>query len=186
MINSNYVLTAGLTEEQKSSITDALDSPFFGMISAHSARQIIEGDYFALIINRDMLEESDAEELELFFSEIDGGYTTKIFFAKEEDSLTQSADALIYPSLEDFLPEAYQLLKKAYSRAKRQESLTNSLCVSLYILDQIRAYPGISTAALAEKLSRSEAAVKRYIEELIMAGKKIEYDTSAHGWKLCN
>lgn len=184
MVNSKYILTFGLTPHQQQTLADTLKEPRFELVTAQSAKQIIYGDYFALIIHRDSIPQEETESLQIFFSEIDGASTTKIFITSKEDALTESTNSILFSCFKEILPKVCEILKKAYDRAKRQESLTKSMSISFFILNEIIENPGISTRAIAEKLKRSEAAVKRYIEELCMAGKTIYYDLALNGWKL--
>ena len=58
------------------------------------------------------------------------------------------------------------------------------MAMILRVLREIRANPGISTKALAEKLELSTRTVQRHIETLRMAGEFIDYDRSKRGWQL--
>lgn len=184
MVKSKAVLTFGLEEQELKAIVGVLHQPGFGISMAQSNSQLINGAYFAAIIRRDAISQSESGALGAFFSKVDGASTTKIFLTDKEDALTKTTNAQIFYSLEALLDKIDGILKKAYDRARRQENLAKSMAVSFFILQAIKDNPGVSTVHLAERLKRSEAAVKRYIEELCMAGKNIVYDYSLEGWRI--
>ena len=179
---SKKLLLVGLDAGQQEKVLAQLGQAAFQVTPASSPLDLTIPDHFAAIINREALPPQDTTELTLFFAEIDGGSTGRLFIADDADVLARAANGQTYASLEALLPQLGGTLKKAQDRALRQESLTGSIAVSFFIDAQIRANPGITTATLAHMLKRREVEVKRYIEELQMAGRNIRFDKTAMGW----
>lgn len=183
MVNKNYVLSIGLSEWEEAVLLEAVPDAEFQVLTKQPVQALLHGDYFAAIIRRDFIKPDEEKALQDFFQKEDGGSTTKLFLTDTADALTNSTNSQLFVDMDALQDDIAGILKKAYDRAKRQESLTKSMSISFFILEQVLANPGVSTAQLARQLGRSEAAVKRYIEELCMAGKPIAYDYDADGWK---
>lgn len=183
MVNKNYVLSIGLSEWEEAVLLEALPHAEFQVLTKQPVHSLLHGDYFAAIIRRDFIKPEQEMSLRDFFQKEDGASTTKLFLADESDALINSTNSQLFMDMGALQQEVAGILKKAYDRAKRQQGLTKSISISFFIWEQILSHPGISTAELAQQLGRSEAAVKRYIEELRMAGKEIAYDYGVDGWR---
>ena len=184
MVDSATALFCGFTPGEFRALQAPLPPLPFRAVAAGSALQVIETSYFALLLaDAPLLPEEDAA-IRRFFSEVDGESTVKYIVTQNPGRWEPITNAKTFPTVAALAATIAPLLKKAHARALRAENLAKNMRLSFSVLDAITQNPGIQTEQLTRLIGRGQPAVKRYIEELRLAGKNIQYNATTHGWSL--
>lgn len=184
MIDSKRVLAFGLGDTQIKATHASLAAPPYAILQADSYRQIVDTNYFAVIINHSALTPEGLAAVMHFLTEIDGQSTVKIVLSANAPLWKKATNAQVFANFEALLPNLAALLEKAHARARRAEILAKNMNISHFVWQLIGDNPGISTAAISEKIHQPGPVVRRYIEELRLSGQPIAYDPAAKGWLL--
>lgn len=184
MLDSSHILTLGLTDRQNRIIQDHLESLDCTLSVAKDYHDLTDSHYFISVVNTQVLKEDSIRNLTEYYTEVDGSLTEKVILAPGDDALSRASNAQVFPDFATFEAILGSVLQKAHTRAKREENTIHNISSVLVILREIRNHPGMTTADLAEKISRNDAAVRRYIEALRMMGEPILYDEKTKSWKL--
>lgn len=182
MIDSSRVLAIGFKKEELETLAAGAWPQEYALFAAATYRQIMEENYFAVLIAPALLAQKELAELTHFFTKIDGQSTVKLIVAEDPEMWKLVTNAEVFTSFTALHTALPTLLPKAYTRAKRAENLAKNLSASFYVLRLIQDNPKITSPQIATRIQRSEPAARRFIEELRLAGLPIVYDNAADGW----
>lgn len=184
MLNSNMILTVGLSEDDANSVEGYLSGQSSEIIESDDYRKLMNSDYYVSIMDQANLDEDTHKELVQFYSEVDSNLTLKIIITEHPGELVKVSHALVFKNFEDLSSELADILVKAYIKAKKEENTIRNFAYSMMIFEHIQEHPGITTAELAHRIDRTENAARRFIEILRTSGKKIDYDMKNKGWSV--
>lgn|GEM_PF-2404090 len=184
MLNSNFILTVGLSEDDVGSVEYFSGGRDCETIESDDYRKLMNSDYFVSIIDQANLDEDTHKELVQFYTEVDSNLSLKIIITEHPGELVKVSHALIFKNFDELSNELGTILGKAHNKAKKDENTIRNFTYSMKVLNQIQEHPGISTATLAHEIDRTENATRRFIEILRVSGEKIDYDTVNKCWSV--
>lgn len=184
--NEHIVVTYGLTLQEAEAVKKSISSKdttiedYTGCIT-----DVIACSYIAIVINPDNIEIEDLEILSSFYKEINGSYTEKIIFTKNNPKLSHFDNSLqftVFGSFIEYEDRLKYLILDGKKAKKKSETYSETVSQIIRVLSEIRKHPGITTAELSEITERHPRTVQRYIKTLMCAGELIDYDRIQKGW----
>lgn len=184
MLNSSHVVTFGLTESQNRIIQDHLKPLECSLAVARDYHDLTNSGYFLSVVNAEDLDEDAVRKLIDFYTEVDSGLTEKVILSPGADALSRASHGQIFLDFSSLETVLETVLRKAHTRAKKEENTIHNISSAFGTLREIRNHPGITTVHLSEKINRNPSAVRRYIEALRVMGEDIVYDEKSKSWTL--
>ncbi|WP_026663086.1 HTH domain-containing protein [Butyrivibrio proteoclasticus] len=182
--NASIVGTFGLTPEQNMVVEKNLPTNNSRVMATHDVTDLMAYNLFALIVNYDVLTDSEKSEFESYLLEVIPVSEAIVLLGNVTAPAAIMKKAMIYPRFENLEVNIKYVLLSGYRKDKKATNFSNSVCNAIIILSQVRCHPYITTKELALKTGISERTVQRYIETLKCAGEWIEYDVHHKGWVL--
>lgn len=173
-----------LLPEEIELVVSCLPARDIDVVEVTCATDLIAMSWLAILVNADAMAIDDREMLYEFYQEAGEAAETVLFFGTPDVPAELKKLIRTYPSVRDTGENLKYILLTAYRKMKNSENFSATLSRAIRILSCIRSTPGITTAALAERLEVSPRSIQRSIETLRVAGEWIEYDTVRKGWKL--
>ncbi len=184
MIQSNLIMTYGLTDEQITKVQANIPVKSCEVVNTDCASDIIATNEMAVIIVCEKLSDDDIKILYEFYKEIAPFPETIIFLGKPDFLGDILKYVSVYGSFEELEQNLKYILLSAYRKNKKTVNFSITIANTLLVLSEIRKHPCITTGQLSEKLELSNRTIQRYIETLRMAGEWIEYNYQHKGWEL--
>jgi hypothetical protein len=147
-------------------------------------RDIMTADYFIAIVNLSVLDESALNNLQQFYTEVDGNLTVRIFINPQQHPIAKDAHAQVFKTFSDFEPNMPGIIQKAHKRAKNEINTIQNMMYTMLIISQIQDQPGITTTQLMQLIDRNSATVRRHIDALKVMGIRIDYNPQTTGWTI--
>ena len=173
-----------LLPEEIDMAASCLPAKDIDIVEVTCATDLIAMSWLAILVNADAMAKDDREMLYWFYQEAGEAAETLLVFGASDVPAELRRIVRTYRSVQDVGENLKYILLTAYRKKKNSENFSATLARAIRILSYIRSTPGITTAALAERLEVSPRSIQRSIETLRVAGKWIEYDTVRKGWKL--
>lgn len=184
MIPINHIFAYGFTLDEEKIIEKMLPTKESVLISIDCFTDLIACNSYLMIINVPAVSHDDLNMLWDFYLEV-GPVSESVVLVGDVRVPKQLKNKMqIYQDFEELKKNLKYVILPAYRHNKKSESFSSTLANAILILSQIRLYPGITTAQLAQNIEISPRSVQRYIETLRVAGEWIEYDRKLKGWKL--
>lgn len=180
----NQINVFGLTSEEIEQLQKVKANKDCIIFNTDCATDLIAMGAFATVIRKSALEHDDYDMLYSFFEEVGDYIDTTIIIGDDDKMPKLSKKIKAYPTFETFMGKAKYAFVTAYAKHKQSDEFSSKISLAIKILVLIKKKPGITTAAISEKLEISPRSVQRYIETLRMSGEWIDYDTSIRGWRL--
>lgn len=184
MNHEKRIATWGLLPEEIDTVAGCLPAKDIDLVEVTCATDLIAMNWLAILVNAEAMEKDDREMLYWFYQEAGEAVDTILFFGEAGVPAGLKRIIRTYHSIQDMGESLKYILLTAYREKKNTENFSKILRRALQVLGNIRANPGITTAALAERLEESPRSIQRSIETLRAAGECIDYDASLRGWKL--
>lgn len=173
-----------LLPEEIGLVASCLPAKDIDVVEVTCATDLIAMNWLAILVNADAMTKDDREMLYGFYQEAGEGAETVLFFGASDVPIELKRIIRTYPSVQDTGENLKYILLTAYRKKKNSENFSATLTRAIRILSCIHSTPGITTAALAERLEVSPRSIQRSIDTLRVAGEWIEYDAARKGWKL--
>lgn len=184
MNHEKRIAVWGLLPEEINTVASCLPAKDVDVVEVDCATDLIAMNWLAILVKAQAMEKDDREMLYWFYQEAGEAVDTVLFFGESDVPAGLKRIIRTYHSIQDMGESLKYILLTAYREKKNTENFSKILRRALQVLGSIRANPGITTAALAERLEESPRSIQRSIETLRAAGECIDYDTSLKGWKL--
>lgn len=182
-MDSEKVLVIGFEKSQLAQMNENING-IFSFVLATDVKQVLQMDYFAVIIDWQQLDAKVCDQIRRFFLEVDGGSSLKVIIGGDKLDWSKISDVLLFDDFEQMISRIEPYLKKAKIKGKNLENLANNVSYVFSILEMIQNSKGISTSQLAKEIGRSEQAVKRFLEILILTDKDIKYEYESGFWTM--
>lgn len=173
-----------LLPEEIDIVTSCLPAKDIDVVEVTCVTDLIAMSWLAILVNADAMAKDDQEMLYGFYQEAGEAAEALLVFGASDVPAELRRIVRTYHSIQDTGENLKYILLTAYRKKKNSENFSATLARAIRVLSYIRSTPGITTAALAERLEVSPRSVQRSIETLRVAGEWIEYDTVLKGWKL--
>ncbi len=184
MTHTDLIMMYGFSEDEVSRAETVLPNKQAEIADVECFTDILAVPSYAVLINVTNISKTDLETFFEYYTEV--SYFSEILIIVGDTYIPENLKKSIhlYDTFDSLMGDLKYLLLTAYQRNKRNETFSTTLSNAIVILSEIRKYPGVTSAQLAEKLELSLRSVQRYIETLRVAGEWIEYDKALKGWKL--
>ena len=183
MEDKKVIVTFGINDKEFSYLEGIIDEKKIRIEKVKSPLDFISYNYFLSIGNLEKITELEMEKLQRFYKEIDGNLSQKIFLGNINKNIIKKLTTVsIINSFEEFRTISEELVLKAYSKAKRAESNTETVLNILRLLNELNEENKLTTKELSIKLDKNENTVKRYINMLNLVGINITYDYNLNCW----